>query len=173
MLTKRLLLPLLILAMLFVAITAVTAGPGHPTEGQPAPPINLKTIDGQPFSLDKVKAEVVVLDFWATWCPPCRKGLPLLQEFNNWAKKEKKSVKVYAVNLREHASKVRQYWRQQKFNMHVLMDTDGGVAQAYGVSGIPHTAILHKGKIVSVHVGYSPQMTDTLKREVSQLLGEK
>ncbi len=172
MLTKRLLLPLLIFTVLSAAITAVSAGSGHPSEGQPAPPINLKTVDSQPFSLDRVKADVVVLDFWATWCPPCRKGLPLLQEFNDWAKKEKKSVMVYTVNLREDAGKVREYWRQQKFNMQVLMDTDGGVAQAYGVTGIPHTAILHKGKIARVHVGYTPEMTNILKREVSQLLGE-
>jgi len=161
---------LTLIALMFVLLTGRPTLGGHASEDKPAPPIRLKFMDGRPFDLNDVKADVVVLDFWATWCPPCRKGLPLLQKFHNWTLKNKKSVAIYAVNLREHPSKVRQFWKQQKFNMDVLMDSEGRVAQAYGVTGIPHTAILYNGKIVSVHVGYTPNMVKILKQEVEKLL---
>lgn len=149
----------------------VVARGEHPMEGKPAPAINLKTLDGQPFSLGGVKTEVVVLDFWATWCPPCRKGLPLLQQFHDWAKENKKSVSVYTINLQEDAKKVRSFWESQGLTMPVVMDTDGRAAGAYGVTGIPQTVVIHRKKIASVHVGYSPQLAEILKAETEQLLG--
>ncbi len=152
--------------------TYSAGGSGHPMEGRKAPPINLKDLNGKQLQTGQIKADVIVLDFWATWCPPCRKGLPLLQQFQNWAKQNKKSVAVLTVNLRETPQKVRKYWKEQKFNMPVLMDRQGDTAKAYGVQGIPQTVIIHQGQIVRVHVGYSPNMANMLKAEVEELLAK-
>ncbi len=160
-------------ALLGITLLSPTTQASHPLEGKPAPRFTLKTMAGKPFRLDKVKSPVIVLDFWATWCGPCRMGLPLLQQFSDWAKKNKKPVSVYTVNLQEHPSKPRAYWKQKKFNMPVLMDTDGRVGEAYGVNGIPHTVIIHNGKIARIHVGYSPDLKDRLKSDVEALLDQE
>lgn len=144
----------------------------HPTEGKLAPPIQLKTVDGQQFTLKQVEAQVIVLDFWATWCGPCRMGLPLLQQFYDWARENKQPVAVLTINLREKPQDVRAYWKKENFDMPVLMDTDGHVGQSYGIRGIPHTVVIHKGRIAHVHVGYSPAMAEMLKAEVEKLLDE-
>ena len=144
----------------------------HPLEGRPAPPIRARTLDGKSFDLSWVKKDVIVLDFWATWCPPCRKGLPLLQQYQDWAKEHKKSAIAFAINLREDRKKVSAYWKKEGFTMPVVMDTDGRIGQTYGVRGIPQTVVIHKGKIVTVHVGYSPGMTEMLKLQTEKLLEE-
>ena len=159
------------LTILFVSASLAIAG-SHPMEGKQAPPIKLKTLKGKFIHLARVKADVIVLDFWATWCPPCRQGLPLLQEFENWAKQEKKSVAVFAVNLKEKPHVVKRFWEEQGFNMTVLMDTAGKSAKAYGVRGIPQTVIIHRGKIEQVHVGFSPNMVQTLKAQTEALLSK-
>lgn len=156
----------------FITLLVALAHPvwAHPLEGRPAPKIHAKTLDGKPFDLSKVKASVIVLDFWATWCPPCRKGLPLLQRYEDWAQKNKKSVAVFAVNLREKEGKIRAFWKKQGYRMPVLIDADGQIGQSYGVTGIPQTVVIHNGKIITVHVGYSPGMADMLKSQTEQLL---
>jgi len=147
-----------------------TLAPAHPLEGQTAPPIKAQTLDGKPFDLARVNEEMVVLDFWATWCPPCRKGLPLLQQFYDWARQNKKPVAVLTINLKEQHGKVRSYWNKEKFTMPVVMDINGRIAQSYAVRGIPQTVVIHRGKVVQVHVGYSPSMTDLLKSTTKKLL---
>ena len=156
-----------LIVLLTVGIGQALAG--HPMEGQKAPKIDLKDLNGKRGHME---SDVVVLDFWATWCPPCRKGLPLLQEFQDWAKQNKKSVGVVTINIQESPKKVLKFWKDNKFNMPVLMDTKGEAAKAYGVQGIPQTVVIHKGKIVSVHVGFYPNMLDMLKSEVNALLSK-
>jgi len=152
---------------------AAAGPPAHPTQGRDAPPIELETLAGQPFKLEDVDASVVVLDFWATWCPPCRRGLPLLQKFHDWAESNDQSVAVYTVNLQETPETVRGYWEQAGFTMPVLMDTQGSVAQAYQVQGIPQTVMIHHGKVAGVHVGFSPDLDQLLQSEVEGLLEDQ
>lgn len=142
----------------------------HALEGKDAPPIELKTIEDEAFKLDEVEAEVVVLDFWATWCGPCREGLPQLQAFADWAKDGGKPVAVYAVNLQETPEQVETFWEEMGLSLPVLMDQDGQVAGAYQVQGIPQTVVIHQGRVAHVHVGNNPQMLQTLQEQVEPLL---
>lgn len=135
-----------------------------------APEIELKTLDGKAFKLSEAKEKVIVLDFWATWCPPCREGLPKLQSVYDWARAEKKDVAIYAVNLQELPEQVKDYWTKGKFTMPVLMDLQGKASENYQVQSIPQTFIISGGKIARVHVGYDPAMADTLKKEIDELL---
>ena len=143
-----------------------------PREGQEAPAIQLKSVDGEEFDLAKQEAKVVVLDFWATWCPPCREGLPKLQSAADKLKADGVDVAVYTVNLRESAEKVKAFWEAKNLTLPVLMDTRGAVAQAYDIEGIPTTVILKGGKIAKVHVGLSPNMEQQIIDEVKQLAAE-
>ena len=141
-------------------------------EGQDAPPIELQTLEGEAFKLAEQDAQVVVLDFWATWCGPCRRGLPLLQKFHDWTQENDKPVAVYALNLREESDAVRAFWEKENLTVPVLMDTEGAVGEAYQVQGIPQTVVISGGKVVHVHVGFSPELDETLKTQVDALLAE-
>ncbi len=148
------------------------AGSGHPLEGEAAPAIETRTASGQAFDLDAVEAEVVVLDFWATWCPPCREGLPELEKVAAWAEAESKPVAVYTVNVGETVEDVRAFWEANGLTMPVLMDEDVSIATAYGASSIPQTVLIRDGVVEKVHVGFAPGMSDHLKADIEQMLAK-
>lgn|GEM_PF-1738464 len=150
--------------------SAQANGP-HLLHDKPAPPIELKTLDNKQYKLANDKADIVVLDFWATWCGPCIEGLPHLQRFADWAKSNKKSVAVYAINQEEDKQTIEAFWKQQGLTMPVLLDTDSAVGRAYRVGGIPQTVVIHKGKVVATYVGLRHDMEDLLKQHTNDLLG--
>jgi len=138
--------------------------------GNPAPPVELSTLDGKPYKLADDKARIVVLDFWASWCPPCRKGLPLIQNVAAWAAEQKLPVAVYAVNIQETPEQVKAFIEETKLTLPVLMDTEGKVGMAYGCESIPRTAIIVDGKIINIHTGFSPDMEEQIKKEITAAL---
>ncbi len=144
----------------------------HASVGKPAPKLVLPTLEGKQFNLADVKEKVVILDFWATWCGPCRINMEILQMVKAWADKENKSLAIYTVDIMETPEQVKQFIKQTGMTLPVLMDADGAVAKAYGIGPIPHTAILKDGKVVEVHQGVNPEtMEATLKKEIEELLG--
>jgi len=137
--------------------------------GQPAPAVNLQTLDGEKFTLDDAQGKIVVLDFWATWCAPCVKAMPIIKQVTSDMADQ--DVVFYTVNQREGANKVKAFLNKHDMaDLNVLMDTDAAVAQAYMVRGIPQTVIIGKdGTVQAVHVGFSPQIGETLKQELQTL----
>ncbi len=129
--------------------------------GKPAPEFELPMLgaSGGPVKLSDHKGKnVVILDFWATWCGPCRKGLPVLNEVAQQFKD--KGVVLYAVNLQEDQAKVTSFMEKVKWDVKVLLDADGGVARKFNVSPIPHTVYIGRdGVIHEVEVGL-PSMDD-------------
>ena len=148
--------------------------------GDFAPGFELPTLDGDSINLQKMRGSVVVLDFWATWCGPCRRSLPKLQEFSDWAQKENLAIKVLAIDFGEKQPTtqkkqeiVKQFWTSRRFTMTTLMDYDNAVSTAFEVRNIPHTVVIGPdGRIVAVHVGFNPNMAETLKREAIKALTE-
>ena len=138
--------------------------------GRPAPPIKLTDLDGKPFSLDQVKADVIVLDFWATWCAPCVEWLPRIDELNQWARRGNKSVAVVAVNLREDRATVKRFWDSRSLTIPTLLDTSGSTSQAYRVEVIPTTVVISGGKVQYIHRGGGPQVAGKLKSQIEALL---
>ncbi len=134
-------------------------------EGKPAPAFTLKDPDGKSVSMSELKGHVVVLDFWATWCGPCRAGLPIVDKVT--ASHAKDGVKAYAVNLREDAGKVSAFLKEQNLSITALLDSDGAVANKYSVSGIPQTVIIGKDGVVrKVIVGYGEGEEQTLNSAI-------
>lgn len=140
--------------------------PAQSLTGKPAPDFSLKSLDGsQTVALSDLKGQTVVLDFWATWCPPCVRSLPHLQELHE--KIKDRPAKVYAVNLREDREKVEAFLKQKKLNIPVLLDSEGDVAEKYLVSSIPQTVVIGPdGNIKKVYVGFSPGMPAELEKDV-------
>ncbi|MEE9131326.1 MAG: TlpA disulfide reductase family protein [Phycisphaerales bacterium] len=152
---------------------------GGPLIGKPAPAFVLETADGQVVDLEKLRGQVVVLDFWATWCGPCRVVLPLLHDVSRWTRQEQLPVKILAVNVweirdpdgdtpearREAAST---FWKKQGFSVPIAMDYSDETAAAYGVSGIPTTVIIRADGVVhAYHVGGSSDYVATMKRDIT------
>jgi len=126
--------------------------------GTTAHEFTLAVLDGKgrKVSLLAQRGKVVVLDFWATWCGPCRRWMPVV------AKLEKetagKNVRFFAVNLHEPVADVREYVQAQKIAVPVLLDTDGAVGTAYGARSIPLTVVVGRdGKVVRTLVGVHPE----------------
>jgi thiol-disulfide isomerase/thioredoxin len=146
-------------------------------EGQPAPLATLTTMDGKSFDLASLAGKVVVIDFWATWCGPCRKGLPLLQKFADESKSNDK-VAVIAVNVWEKekgdelTKKVMEFWSKQGFKMQVMLDPDAALIGKYGFQGIPACIVIGPdGKLLTTHIGYDEDMPAKLRADVAKALG--
>ena len=122
----------------------------------PAPNFTLASLDGQNTSLSSLRGKVVVLDFWATWCPPCRRSLPHLQKLSEDPELKSKGLVVLAINQREGLSEVQPFIAQTRYTFNVLRDTDGAVARAYNVEALPTTIIIGRdGNVRNVFVGFA------------------
>jgi thiol-disulfide isomerase/thioredoxin len=153
--------------------------------GDAAPVSTLPLLDGTKVNLADHKGKVVILDFWATWCGPCRKGLPLLQEYATSVAGNPKVV-VYAVNSWEipgksdpsdedvagALKKAKEFWEKQKFTMPCLFDAKSELIARYGFNGIPATVIIGPdGSLVASHMGFAPNMKELLEADVAKALG--
>jgi thiol-disulfide isomerase/thioredoxin len=142
-------------------------------EDNPAPDFTLQKLDGSgEITLSDLKGKIVVLDFWATWCPPCKKGLPLLNEFD--VEHSSDLVVVYAVNVWERGSEkevletVKDFWKDNKYKTSVLLGSQySDLTKNFGVTGIPTTFVIDmNGNIYDKHIGYSENMVEDLKKAV-------
>ena len=148
--------------------------------GSPAPDFVLETLDGKKIALRDLRGSVVLLDFWATWCVPCWKGLKETQSIADWAETEKLPLKVFAVNTLEKGSdagekskRVQAFWRSQGFAMPTLFDSNSEMFKAYASPGLPSMVLISQtGTILRYHEGLFPEMKETLKRELRASLTE-
>jgi thiol-disulfide isomerase/thioredoxin len=153
-----------VLAALCVAVL-VYAGPGskgsgkssdtNSLMGKKAPAFEMQTLGGETVSLGSLKGNVVLLDFWATWCGPCRQALPHVQSLATNTEMTEKGLKVFAVNLREGEDKIKPFMEQGNYTFTVPLDREGKVAQDYKVQGIPTQVLIGRdGTIKKVFIGW-------------------
>jgi len=153
--------------------------------GKPAPTFTLDLVGGGKLDLAAHKGkDIVVLDFWATWCPPCRISLPtMVQVMDEYKAKtaadkkdgaEKTGVVFYGLNQKESESDVRAFFEKMKIEFPVALDTKADVAKAYGVPGFPTSVIIGRdGTVQAVHIGVAPDLEDKLRIELDTLLAGK
>lgn len=141
--------------------------------GGPAPAISGTLLDGGDFKLEALKGRIVVIDFWATWCPPCVASIPSIQKMSE--KYADQPVTVIGINQDQGKTKVvQEFMRKKKITFAQVMDR-GEIGNAYHITGIPTTLIIDKdGSVQYVHVGGSATIGDELGEKVDRLLkGEK
>lgn len=144
---------------------------GNIKVGQPAPDFSLNDLSNQPVSLSSFRGKkVLVLDFWATWCGPCRMAMPGLQELQDEFKD--RGFQVMSIDQGERADQVRVFIERKKYSFHVVLDSDGAVGDEYGVRGIPTLVLVDKkGTVRWIRVGYSPNEGE-LKTLIEQAIKE-
>ncbi len=127
-----------------------TAGP--PEVGKLAPDLQLNTLDGQSIALSELKGTPVLLNFWATWCGPCRHEMPFLQQI--YDERPEETLVLLTINIQESSSQVAQFMQSEGFSFTVLLDSNGNVAQRYNIHGIPTTFFIDKdGVIQEIKIG--------------------
>ncbi|WP_164104040.1 redoxin domain-containing protein [Candidatus Laterigemmans baculatus] len=150
-------------------LQASEAGP-HPLLGKPAPELEAQPVEGEAVTIGGQSDEVVVLEFWATWCAPCVEAMPKMAELARSF--EGKKVKFYAVNVSEDREAVETFLEDRELAMPVLLDPEGEIASAYAATAIPQTVLIGKGgRVEAVHVGFDAnESTALLTQELETLL---
>jgi DsbE subfamily thiol:disulfide oxidoreductase len=160
------------LALLSLAATA-TAGVQPLPVGSVAPAFQLPALDGKGalVSVASLRGKVVLLNFWASWCGPCRKEMPILEQINH--QYGKRGVVVVGVNVEPDRSAALDWLKETPVSFPVLSDTDSHVSAAYHVEGMPNTVILdRKGNVRYVHRSYVAGTEDEYLDQVRQLIRE-
>ena len=136
------------IALGFLAASSLSMAGAGPKPGSLAPDFELKSPQGATTSLSSLRGRIVILHFWATWCPHCVEEMPLLSELAR--EDDPRRVTILAVNLGEPARKVSRYLRSRNLSLSVLLDSRGKVARAYGVAGLPSTVVVDAtGRVVT------------------------
>ena len=139
-------------------------------DGKPAPAFELPQL-GAPgrVSLAEQKGKVVFVDFWASWCGPCRQSLPLYDKLNT--ELHGRDFVVLAVNLDEEDADANAFLKEHPVHYTVLRDPAGDVPKAYGLTGMPTSYLIdQRGVLRAHHSGFDPADIDTLRKEVQGLL---
>jgi len=121
-----------------------------PLVGAPAPEIALKDLQGQEVRLSDLHGKVVLVNFWATWCKPCKEEMPAMQA--SYERLRDQGFVVLAVNELEDVEKVAEHIKTHGHTFLVVMDHNNGVANRYGVVGLPASFLIDRQGIVREHI---------------------
>jgi thiol-disulfide isomerase/thioredoxin len=137
--------------------------------GAAPPDVFGRSSTGDVVHLGDYRGKIVVISFWASWCGPCRKELPVLIQMQKKATRDK--LVVLSVNWRQSYEAFRQVtkiFRDMGTDVTLISDEHGRAGEAYGVKAIPHMIIVGRdGKIAAIHVGYSEEEIPELVDEIN------
>jgi thiol-disulfide isomerase/thioredoxin len=137
--------------------------------GQPAPEIQLKDLSGKPVSLASFKGKVVIVDFWASWCGPCRQSMPVLERLSKTYKD--KGLVILGVNVDNDVKSASKFLAEVPVSFVVVNDASKSVAKAYAPPTMPSSYIVDRdGRVRRVHAGFKSADAKELELEVQQLL---
>jgi cytochrome c biogenesis protein CcmG, thiol:disulfide interchange protein DsbE len=148
---------------------AVAAAEAAPLPGHPAPDFALDTPDGRRLALSELRGQVVLVNVWATWCPPCRAEMPAIQAA--YEQYRDQGFAVLAVNMREQPEDVRAFMAERGLTFETPLDSDGLVSAAYQARVVPSSYFIdRRGVIRTVYRGPIPH--SAIAGTVEQLLAE-
>jgi thiol-disulfide isomerase/thioredoxin len=140
--------------------------------GQAAPAVSLPQLSGAgEVSLESLRGKVVYLDFWASWCGPCRISFPQLEQLRNELGSQ--GFEVLAINVDEVESDARQFLSDVSVSYLVVRDGEGITPQAYGILGMPTGYLIDRqGILREIHLGFLKSDGAQLRTTIVELLGE-
>ena len=138
--------------------------------GRPAPKLDLVDIEGKPWQLSSLKGRPLVMNFWASWCEPCRAEMPSLERLAQHH--ERDGLVVLAVNYKESVPTIRRFLDAQPVTLPILLDRDGDAASAWTPRVFPSTVLVDRnGQPRQVVVGELDWMSSAARELVAPLLG--
>ena len=152
---------ILFLTLTFIPITS---------QARSVSSIQLKT-SNETLSLNRFKGQVLYIDFWASWCTPCKKSFPWLNQMQ--AKYARQGFKIIAVNLDEDAELAKRFLQHHPSKFLIGYDPEGAIASQLDVRGMPSSFLVDRnGNIVSSHIGFREKDTATLETQIKNLLNK-
>lgn len=159
---------ILALAGLFMALEVNALEAGNPA---PTCPVSANGKDTK-LTLNDYKGKVVYLDFWASWCPPCKKSFPWLSEL--WNELHKQGFDIVAVNVDENREDALRFLEETPVPFKIVMDPEGKCPSNYSVKAMPSSYIIDKNGIIRhVHLGFRSDDADELREKILALLSDK
>ena len=143
----------------------------RPEEGHLAPDFALKTLDGKTVRLSEFRGKkVVLINFWATWCPPCRSEMPTMQQI--YTEYKGKGFEILAINIEPDAKEeIRDFMKELRLTFPVLLDSDMKVTRTYRLIGLPVSMLIDRqGIIRSKQIGYHDWTDKESRKRVESLL---
>jgi len=154
-----------------VAIFATTLPAFAVTSSMPAPGFSLTSSAGRPVDLAQYKGQVVMLNFWASWCGPCRQEMPLLDSI--YKKYSKLGFTMIGVNVEPDPGLANKWLQATPVSFPILYDTESKVSKLYDVAGMPSTVIIDRqGKVRVIHKGYKPGDENEYMDSIRSLIRE-
>jgi len=136
-----------------------------------APDFTLKSHGGENVRLSEFRGEVVMINFWASWCGPCRQEMPLLDQL--YAEYQPLGFTILGVNVEEDTAQARALLEEVPVSFPVLFDTQSQVSKLYDVVAMPSTVLLDRdGNVRYLHHGYKPGYENTYQEQVRALIRE-
>ncbi|GAB4247598.1 MAG: TlpA disulfide reductase family protein [Deferrisoma sp.] len=154
-----------------LAVAACSGGNKEAEEPKPAPDFDLVSVDGNHVRLSDLRGKVVLLDFWATWCPPCRVAIPHLVELQQKYRAE--GLVVVGMNMDQNPDDLTEFMTRTSFNYPVVK-VDEATRMAYGgVASIPQAFLIDRqGRIRYTFMGYSQDIARDMEEKIRKLLEE-
>lgn len=151
-------------------LLAVTTAHGE-AMNEPAPDFTLKSRQGENLRLEDFRGEVVMLNFWASWCGPCRQEMPLMDDI--YSKYKDLGFTVLAVNVDENAEDAHRFLAKVPVSYPILYDPESQVSELYSVQAMPTTVMIDRdGNARFLHHGYQAGYEDEYEKQIRQLVRE-
>jgi thiol-disulfide isomerase/thioredoxin len=157
------------LLLFLVLFSGSVQGVAAPAKGDPAPQVIGTNVEGVALETGQYRGKVLVVTFWATWCGPCMRELPMLESMQRLAGKD--HLQVVAVNIEDGQVFRKVAKKLASFQLTLAHDERKRGTDAYGVNGIPHMVIIGRdGTILKVNRGYSEEALDGILAEINAAL---
>jgi peroxiredoxin len=157
--------------LLISSLATVASASPDALIGQPAPDFALRTFSGENLRLSENLGDVVIVNFWATWCGPCRQEMPLLDEIQ--AKYHRAGMVLLSVNLDDDQQRAAEFARTLKISYPVLIDEHKDVARAFQVGTMPATVLIDRSGVIRyVSDGYKSGYEKRYTEKLRELLNE-
>ena len=137
----------------------------------PAPDFTLESRSGENLRLEDHRGEVVMLNFWASWCGPCRQEMPLMDEL--YSQYKDLGFTILAVNVDENREEAHRFLDKVPVNYPILYDPESSVSELYEVQAMPTTVMIDRdGNARYLHYGYQPGYEDEYEQQIRELVRE-